>query len=160
MQLLTQNCFIKKKNIKKRIRISKGLNTGVNPCNPADIVLFKVNNENTRPLCDYSSKLAIKALERRQSRPSRVVTVNLNRFHTLIWCFHWSLWTVIKTWHLSKQHPPLVRKVVEGIMNPLFKFSIVSQFTFQPPLKSEQNFMKIQSRGKKLVEKIMFLSNF
>ena len=59
---------------------------------PAGICLFKVNNRNTRTFCEIWSKWT-----RHQSDVTDVVLVslllNLNRFHTLFWCFYSLLWT-------------------------------------------------------------------
>ena len=71
--------------------------------------MFKVNNRNTRTMCEICSKLAIKTSERRQcvehvqSKHKRhqndangVVLVSLmltlNIFRTLFWCFYCQLW--------------------------------------------------------------------
>ena len=59
---------------------------------PAAIYLFKVNR-NTRRMCEIYSKLTLKTTERRHWRRSIVFTVNLNRFHSLFWCFYCWLWT-------------------------------------------------------------------
>ena len=51
---------------------------------PANIYLFKVNNKNTRAMCETCSKLVIK------NNVNVVVLVSLlltlNRFHILLWC--------------------------------------------------------------------------
>ena len=46
---------------------------------------FKVNNGNTRNICEISSALTMKTVERVQGNCSLLLT--LNRFHTLFWCF-------------------------------------------------------------------------
>ena len=48
---------------------------------PSIIYMFKVNNGNTRTMCEICSKLTIKTTERRHI------------FHTLFWCYHCWLWT-------------------------------------------------------------------
>ena len=57
----------------------------------AGIYLFKVNNGNTKTMCEIRSKLTIKTPERRQLRRSSVFIVNFNTFHTLFCCFHYQL---------------------------------------------------------------------
>ena len=47
---------------------------------PANINLFKVNNRNTRKMCEICSKLTIKTPERRQWRRSGAFIVDLNTF--------------------------------------------------------------------------------
>ena len=69
------------------------INSGSSKTHPASICLFKVNNGNTRTMCEICSTLTIKTPQRRHWRRSGVFTVNLNRFHTLSWCFHSWLWT-------------------------------------------------------------------
>ena len=51
----------------------------------------KVNNGNTRTMCETCSKLTLKKLERRQWRRSVVFLLTLNRFLLLCWCFHYRL---------------------------------------------------------------------
>ena len=51
--------------------------------NPASIYLSKVNNENTRTMCEIRSKLIIKIPEQHQS-----LLLTLNKFYILFWCFH------------------------------------------------------------------------
>ena len=46
---------------------------------PGSICLFKVNNENTRTMCDICSKSTIKTPERRQWRRSCVFAVKVER---------------------------------------------------------------------------------
>ena len=54
---------------------------------PTDIYLFKVNNKNTKTMCEISSKLTIK-------KNSDVINVlmsfslTMNIFHTLTWCYY------------------------------------------------------------------------
>ena len=59
------------------------------------IYLFKVNNRNTRIMCEICLKVTIKAPERRQWRHTGLVSLllTLNRLHTLFWCCHCQLWT-------------------------------------------------------------------
>ena len=45
----------------------------------ANIYLFNVNNENTRKMCETSSKLATKTSERRQCRCFGVFNVNFEQ---------------------------------------------------------------------------------
>ena len=52
--------------------------------NPNRHYLFKVKNGNARKMCEIYSKLKIK---------TNLSTVNLNRFHTLLWCFQCGLLT-------------------------------------------------------------------
>ena len=58
----------------------------------AGIYLFKVDNENTRTVCEIYTKLTI----RLQNEVIDIVLVflllTLNRFHTLLWYFHYWLW--------------------------------------------------------------------
>ena len=51
------------------------------------IYLFKVNNGNTRTMCEVYSKLITK-------RPERNLLSTLNKFHTLFWCFNSWFWTI------------------------------------------------------------------
>ena len=60
---------------------------------PAGICMFKVNDGNTRKLCEIGSKLRIKTPEQRHWCHSGIFMLNLNRFHTFFWCFHRWLWT-------------------------------------------------------------------
>ena len=60
---------------------------------PAGIYMFKVNDGNTRKLCEIGSKLRIKTPEQRHWCHSGIFMLNLNRFHTFFWCFHRWLWT-------------------------------------------------------------------
>lgn len=57
---------------------------------PADIYVFKVDNENTKAVCEICYKLAIKTPEQVRSQKFDVflmsLLLTLNRFHT--WCFH------------------------------------------------------------------------
>ena len=46
---------------------------------PASIYLFKVNNRNSRTMCEIGSKLRIKI------KMSLSLLLTLNRFHTLFW---------------------------------------------------------------------------
>ena len=55
--------------------------------NPDGIYLFKINNGNTRAMCEICSKLTINTPERRQW------LLNLNRFYTMLCCFHCWQWT-------------------------------------------------------------------
>ena len=61
--------------------------------NPADVYSFKVNNGNTRTMCEICSDLTI----RHQNDVIEVLLVllllTLNGFHILFWCFHYLLWT-------------------------------------------------------------------
>ena len=58
---------------------------------PTDIYLFKVNNKNTKTMCEICSKLTIK-------KNSDVINVlmsfslTMNIFHTLTWCYYCWLW--------------------------------------------------------------------
>ena len=61
-------------------------NTNLKVTLPVSIYLYKVNNENTRTMREICSILTIKI-------PERHHWPNLNRFHTLFWCFHCWLWT-------------------------------------------------------------------
>ena len=51
-----------------------------------DIYLFKVNNRNTRTMCEICSKLTIKT-------PIKSLLLTLNRFHSFLCCFYCWLWT-------------------------------------------------------------------
>ena len=62
---------------------------------PADIYLFKVNNENTRTMCGIFSKLTINTTEQRQWLRFGFLWITLNRFLTLFWFFYCWLWTSI-----------------------------------------------------------------
>ena len=60
----------------------------------ASICLFKCENGNSRTICEICSKLTIKnnrsyLVSLRRS----AVLLTLNRFHTMFWFFHCSLWT-------------------------------------------------------------------
>ena len=52
------------------------------------IYLFKVNNGNSKKMCEICSNLIIKT-------PGRLVSslLTLNRFHTFSCCFYWRIWT-------------------------------------------------------------------
>ena len=50
---------------------------------PAGIYLLKVNNGNTRTICEICSKLTIKTPEQRQSRRYGVFMLTLGRFHNI-----------------------------------------------------------------------------
>ena len=56
----------------------------------AGIYLFKVNNGSIRTIYEICSKLTIKTPERRGVIEFVLVSLSLilNRFHTLLWCFH------------------------------------------------------------------------
>ena len=60
---------------------------------PAGTYLFRVNNGNTKTMCEICSKLTIKT----PNDVSDVVLVSLmlslNSFHAFFWCFYCSLWT-------------------------------------------------------------------
>ena len=60
----------------------------------ADIYMFKVNNGNTRKMCEICSKLTIKTPERRNRRHSSVFTVDFEQFSHMALVF--PLWTLIK----------------------------------------------------------------
>ena len=61
---------------------------------PAGIYLFKINNRNTRTICEIYSMLTIKTPKRRQWRRSGLFIVNsLNRFHIFFLCSHCWFWT-------------------------------------------------------------------
>ena len=51
------------------------------------IYLFKVNNENTRILCEICSELTIKTPERRQWRRSTVFIVNFEQISHILLTF-------------------------------------------------------------------------
>ena len=63
---------------------------------PANIYMFKVNNRNTRKMCEICSKLIIKTPERRQWRQWRrsgVFVVNfehISRIFQLFYCWVWA----------------------------------------------------------------------
>ena len=59
--------------------------------NAAGIYLLKVNNGNTKTMCEICSKLIIKTPEQRRWRHSLVFIININIFHTLF-CFLCWLW--------------------------------------------------------------------
>ena len=60
--------------------------------NPTGIYLFKVNNRNTRTMCEICSWLTIKTPERRQWRVLVPLLLTLHRCHLLFWCFYNWLW--------------------------------------------------------------------
>ena len=55
------------------------------------VYLFKVNNENTRKMCEICWKLTIETPEWRLLVS---LLLPLNRFHTWFWCFHCLYWTI------------------------------------------------------------------
>ena len=59
----------------------------------AGIYLFKLNDGNTIAMCEICSKLTINTPKRHQWHCPGVFIVNLNRFHTLLWCFYYWLWS-------------------------------------------------------------------
>ena len=62
---------------------------------PICIYFFYVNIGNTRTTNEICSKLTIMTPE----RGSGVSLFNLNRFHTLVWCFH--CWFSLSKWRLG-----------------------------------------------------------
>ena len=86
---------------------------------PAGIYLFKVNNGNTRAMCEICLKLTTKKSKWRQWRRSGVFIVNFEQI--VVWlCFHCWLWTSkcqldcfgyrqFWFWKLWKQHNLLKR---------------------------------------------------
>ena len=58
-----------------------------------DVYLFKVNNENTRAMCQVCSKLAIKTPKHLQWSSSGVFIGNFKQIHTSFYFFHCWLWT-------------------------------------------------------------------
>ena len=62
-------------------------NTKTLSCYPAGIYLLKVNNRNTRAMCEICSKLTIKAPERRQWRHSGIIIVNFEHISHLVLVF-------------------------------------------------------------------------
>ena len=61
---------------------------------PAGIYLFKVNNKNSRTICEIGSKLTRKTSERRYWRRSRIFFVNFEQIlHIVLLIFNCCLWT-------------------------------------------------------------------
>ena len=86
---------------------------------PVGISLFKFNNRNTRTMCEICSKFIIKTTERCHDVFLLCLLLNLNRFHTLFWCFYW-LWT-------SKCRLGLISKSLWYRMW-LFRFSTANRY--------------------------------
>ena len=65
----------------------------------ASIYVFKVNNWNTRTMCEIYSELTIKTTRWRLD-PMKDSDLNrtLNRFHALFWCFNCYVWKVNADW--------------------------------------------------------------
>ena len=59
----------------------------------SDIFLFNINNGNTRTMCEICFMSAIKKPEGHHWCRPGILNVNLNRFHTLFWCFRFWLST-------------------------------------------------------------------
>ena len=55
--------------------------------NPAGIYLLKVNNRNTRKMCEICSKLTIKTPEQRHCRRSGVFIINFEHMSHLVVMF-------------------------------------------------------------------------
>ena len=47
----------------------------------------KINNGNTKTMCEVCSKITIKTPERRQKHSSGAFMVTLKCIYTLFWCF-------------------------------------------------------------------------
>ena len=56
--------------------------------NPANIYMFKVNNESTRSICEICSKLTIKTPNKVNGAILVSLLLTLNICHTFFWCFH------------------------------------------------------------------------
>ena len=69
---------------------------------PVNIYFLKVNNGNTRTMCDISSNLTIKTPERHQWHSSGVFGVNFERISRIVLVF--SLLTLNKYTPLEKAH--------------------------------------------------------
>ena len=71
----------------------------INHSFPAGVYIFKVNNVNTRTMCQICSNLIIMTVEQPQwhqwqrSGVCHSVLLILNRFHSFLWFFHLWLWT-------------------------------------------------------------------
>ena len=86
VQDLFINCF--KKSLKHRGLTFELYKLKENRSNePANIYLFKFNNENTRKRCEIRSNLIIKTPERQIYS-----LLTLNIFHTVFWCFYCWPW--------------------------------------------------------------------
>ena len=59
---------------------------------PANNYLFKVNNWNTKTVCEIYSELTMKTPERHQWSFLMFSLLTLKRFYTLLWCCHCWLW--------------------------------------------------------------------
>ena len=72
---------------------------------PASTYLLRVSNGNTKAMRAICSKLAIKIPESYQKDVNGMVLMllllTLNRFHTLLSCFHCWLWTQVNTGWVS-----------------------------------------------------------
>ena len=77
------------------IVFQQGVGTDGGIWNPASFYLFKVDNRNTRTICEICSKLKITTLEPRRSGVS---LLTLNRLYTLFWCFYWCFEQVNTVW--------------------------------------------------------------
>ena len=55
---------------------------------PAGVYLFKVNNENTRTICEICSVLTLNAPERRQRRGPGVLVFNLQQIPRIVLVFY------------------------------------------------------------------------
>ena len=56
------------------------------------VIYFKVNNRNTRTMCEIGSDLTIKTPKRRHDVVLVSLLLTLNKFHTLLWCSYCWLW--------------------------------------------------------------------
>ena len=109
---------------------------------PAGIYLFKINNENTRTMCEICSKLTIKTPERRQwplsqstfGQSRHLLPFTSETFMKTLWCLQWYIRKYVHNfiWIRSK-----VANVNRNINVFLFKY-----FSFanaHPPKKDVLN---------------------
>ena len=88
-----QKCYILETGLKRKVLMGKLHQKSACLNLPVSIYLLKVNNGNTKPMCEICSKLTIETPERRQLCRSGSLLLTLNIFPTFFWVLLFLLWT-------------------------------------------------------------------
>ena len=90
---------------------------------------------NTRTICEIFSKIIVKIPERNLRRHSGVSLLNLNIFHTLLWCLNYWIWTSNTAEKMKFSINNFLSKCDQirsflGICSYLLKKSLMENFIF------------------------------